>query len=116
MAWEPDRGQVAKILAAALLAVAVSALLSPTSSRAAARFAIADSWSWPLAPPWRIVGAYVAPPTPYGVGHRGIDLSSALGMPVLAPASGVILFAATVVDRGVISIDHGAGSPQVSNP
>jgi murein DD-endopeptidase MepM/ murein hydrolase activator NlpD len=88
-----------------LLALIVFAQLPAISARGA----IADTWSWPVAPPWRIERSYVAPPTAYGVGHRGIDLAAALETPVLAPAPGIILFAGTVVDRGVISIDHGNG-------
>lgn len=90
---------------AGLFALIVATLLPTTSARGA----IADTWSWPVAPPWRIERDYVAPPTPYGVGHRGIDLAATLHTPVVAPAPGVVLFAGTVVDRGVISIDHGNG-------
>jgi murein DD-endopeptidase MepM/ murein hydrolase activator NlpD len=92
-------------LVTGLLVLIVTTQLPATSARGA----IADTWSWPVAPPWVIERSYVAPPTAYGVGHRGIDLAAALETPVLAPAPGVVLFAGTVVDRGVISIDHGNG-------
>jgi len=92
-------------LVTGLLVLIVTTQLPATSARGA----IADTWSWPVAPPWRIERSYVAPPTAYGVGHRGIDLAVALETPVLAPAPGIILFAGTVVDRGVISINHGNG-------
>ena len=101
----PDSDDLARILAACLLAVAILALL-PTAH---ARAAIADTWLWPIAPPWRIERPYLAPATPYGVGHRGIDLVTIVGTPVIAPANGTILFAGPVVDRDVISIDHGNG-------
>lgn len=44
-------------------------------------------------------------------GHRGVDLSvgAAGSVTVLSPADGVVFFAGTVVDRGVLSIDHGGG-------
>ena len=96
---------VTRVFATALLALTVSVACPVT----AARGAIEDTWSWPIAAPWRIQRPYVAPPTPYGVGHRGIDLVAAVDTPVLAPAAGTVLFAGNVVDRGVISIDHGGG-------
>lgn len=103
---------LARFLATCLFALAVGMLIlmPSTSARGAiARAAIADTWSWPIAPPWRVVRDYVAPPTPYGIGHRGIDLTAPPATLVLAPAPGIVLFAGIVVDRGVISIDHGNG-------
>ena len=101
----PRTAAAARLLASSLLAVVV-AIVSPPST---ARGAIAATWAWPVEPPWRVERGYVAPPTPYGIGHRGIDLAAPPATPVLAPASGTVLFAGTVVDRGVISIDHGHG-------
>ncbi len=65
-------------------------------------------WAWPLAPV-TVVAPYAAPATPYGAGHRGIDLRSSPGVPVSAPADGVVWFAGVVVDRPVVTIDHGDG-------
>jgi murein DD-endopeptidase MepM/ murein hydrolase activator NlpD len=65
------------------------------------------TWDWPVTGPHAIVRPYVAPPTPYGAGHRGVDLAS--GTELRAPADGVVHFAGVVVDRGVLSIDHGGG-------
>jgi murein DD-endopeptidase MepM/ murein hydrolase activator NlpD len=43
-------------------------------------------------------------------GHRGVDLQSvADGAPVTAPESGTVSFVGVVVDRPVITIDHGNG-------
>lgn len=98
---------LARFLAACLLTLAIVWLiLIPATT---ARAVIADTWAWPLDPPWRIERGYVAPPTPYGIGHRGIDLAAGQDTLVLAPAPGIVLFAGTVVDRGVISIEHGNG-------
>lgn len=71
--------------------------------------ATAGTWAWPLPPPHAIARGYVAPPTPYGSGHRGIDIRAADGSPVLAPADGVVHFAGFVVDRPVLSIEHAGG-------
>ena len=107
----PDIEDLARLLAACLLTLAILLLLPATQARAA----IADTWSWPIAQPWHIERAYLAPPTPYGIGHRGIDLTASLGTPVFAPADGTVLFVGTVVDRGVISIDHGPAT-QTTTP
>jgi len=66
------------------------------------------SWAWPVAAPHAIVRPYLAPATPYGPGHRGIDLRTADGV-VTAPAPGVVHFAGIVVDRPVLSIRHPGG-------
>ncbi|MFJ6652212.1 murein hydrolase activator EnvC family protein [Microbacterium sp. NPDC091313] len=73
----------------------ITALLVPT-----------PHWAWPVEPP-RVAAAYQAPAHAYGAGHRGIDLE-ADGV-VRAPADGVVAFAGTVVDRGIVTIDHGGG-------
>jgi murein DD-endopeptidase MepM/ murein hydrolase activator NlpD len=67
---------------------------------------------------------YIAPESPYGPGHRGIDILAPPGsgvgsastpdfagggVPVTAPAAGVVHFVGFVVDRPVVSIDHGGG-------
>jgi murein DD-endopeptidase MepM/ murein hydrolase activator NlpD len=66
-------------------------------------------------PGWRlpslgasVVEPFEAPAHEYGPGHRGIDIGPVDG-DVLAPATGVVAFAGTVVDRGVVTIDHGDG-------
>ena len=66
-------------------------------------------WAWPVAAPHPIVRPYLAPATPYAAGHRGIDVTAAAGAPVRAPDDGVVHFAGFVVDRPVLSIDHGDG-------
>ena len=56
-----------------------------------------------------LVAAFVAPPHPYGPGHRGIDLAAPSGTEVHAPATGTIAFVGAVAGRGVVTIDHGDG-------
>jgi len=68
----------------------------------------AEAWSWPVDPPRRVIGAFIGPPEPWRPGHRGIDIAAPSGV-LRAPADGVVRFAGRVVDRGVLSIDHGGG-------
>lgn len=65
-------------------------------------------WSWPVSSR-HITRAYVAPAHTYGPGHRGIDVAAEPNEPILAPAAGVVAFVGTVVDRGVLTIEHGEG-------
>ncbi len=62
-------------------------------------------WAWPV-PSQRVLRGFEAPATPYAAGHRGVDLAADPGDEVLAVDDGVVAFAGTVVDRGVVAIDH----------
>ncbi|HLT68004.1 MAG TPA: M23 family metallopeptidase [Microbacterium sp.] len=71
-------------------------------------------WAWPggIA---RIVRPYEQPPTPYEAGHRGVDVA-VVGDDVFAPDDGAIAFRGVVVDRPLITIDHGAGLVSTLEP
>ncbi|WP_228717348.1 M23 family metallopeptidase [Allosaccharopolyspora coralli] len=73
------------------------------STRAESRY------DWPLHPRPEVVRGYEAPSTPYGPGHRGVDLAGSLGQPVLAAGDGLVLFAAPLAGRPVVSIEHPGG-------
>ncbi|MEJ3404233.1 M23 family metallopeptidase [Rathayibacter sp. YIM 133350] len=64
---------------------------------------------WPLSAPVRIVQEFRAPASRYAAGHRGVDFAATAGAPVFAVADGVVSFAGTVVDRPLLSLDHGGG-------
>ena len=102
------------MLALALLMTAAFALLSSRTAWAAAvpppgAAAATPVWDWPVDAPHTLARAYRAPPTPYGAGHRGIDVVAAVGTPVRSPDEGVISFAGVVGDRPVLSIRHSGG-------
>jgi murein DD-endopeptidase MepM/ murein hydrolase activator NlpD len=61
---------------------------------------------WPLSPDPAVTRGFQPPDSRYGPGHRGVDLASEPGLPVLAAGSGVVIFAETLAGRGVVSIDH----------
>ena len=68
------------------------------------------SWQWPLAPRPQVLRDFDPPPKPWLSGHRGVDLgATADGAPVTSPAAGTVSFVGVVVDRPVITIDHGDG-------
>ncbi|HEY7593201.1 MAG TPA: peptidoglycan DD-metalloendopeptidase family protein [Actinophytocola sp.] len=67
------------------------------------------AFGWPLAAPHPVVRPFSAPSSPYGPGHRGVDLGGAAGAPVLAAGAGVVVFAGQLAGRGVVSIDHPNG-------
>lgn len=70
----------------------------------------AGSWRWPLHPRPALLRAFDPPAQPWLSGHRGVDLATGTdSAAVLAPASGTISFVGTVVDRPVITVDHGDG-------
>ena len=64
-------------------------------------------WRWPVDPPRVVERPFIAPATPYSAGHRGADFGA--GTSLYAPAAGTVRFAGVVVDRPVLSIDHGGG-------
>jgi len=67
-------------------------------------------WSWPLQPEPTVLRAFEKPPQKWKPGHRGVDLSTGgRASPITSPSAGIVSFAGTVVDRGVLSIDHGGG-------
>jgi murein DD-endopeptidase MepM/ murein hydrolase activator NlpD len=68
------------------------------------------AWSWPLAPRPAVLRAFDPPAKPWLSGHRGVDLRAAYdGAAVVSPASGTVSFVGVVVDRPVITVDHGNG-------
>jgi murein DD-endopeptidase MepM/ murein hydrolase activator NlpD len=64
-------------------------------------------WVWPVTGP--VIAPFDPPDSPYGSGHRGIDIAAPLGTPVLAPAAGHVTFAGPVGGRLYVTVDHGGG-------
>ena len=78
--------------------------------------ALAGTWSWPVAPPFSLSRDYIAPAHAYAPGHRGIDITVRGEASVRAPDDGVVAFAGYVVDRRVVTIDHGDGVVSTLEP
>jgi murein DD-endopeptidase MepM/ murein hydrolase activator NlpD len=71
------------------------------------RIAVAGDWSWPVIGP--VIRGYDPPDTPFGSGHRGIDIGAAVQTTVVAASPGVVSFAGPVDGQLFVSVDHGAG-------
>ena len=95
---------VAKLTLTTLLAATLFAGSASAPAPASA------SWSWPLSPKPSVLRTFDPPDKPWLSGHRGVDLGpTSDGAPVTAPSDGVVAFAGVVVDRPVLTIDHGDG-------
>ncbi|HET6289190.1 MAG TPA: M23 family metallopeptidase [Amycolatopsis sp.] len=91
---------------ATLLAILASAAMPGTARSAPTP---QGRLSWPVSPAPSVTRYFEPPATPYGPGHRGVDLPAPPGTNVLAAAEGVVMFAGQVAGRGVVSIDHEGG-------
>jgi murein DD-endopeptidase MepM/ murein hydrolase activator NlpD len=63
---------------------------------------------WPLQPTPEVVRAFDPPDSPWGAGHRGVDLAGTVGEVVHTALAGRVTFAARLAGRGVVVVDHGS--------
>ena len=90
------------IVALAFLMLAIAA-----GSGSAATSAVAGGWTWPVVGP--VIQAFDPPDTPYGSGHRGIDIAAEVGTTIVAPADGTVTFAGPIGGYLFVTMDHGDG-------
>ena len=87
-----------------LLLAALATLPGASLAAPGGEAAPSDSqWHWPVSPV-HVTAAFRAPETRYSAGHRGVDFEAAPGQGVAAPASGVVEFVGTVVDRKIVTV------------
>ena len=111
-------GLARRTAALALIAAAVCApagVAFPAAAFSVPATAATDSWVWPLAS-FRVERPYEAPAHRYGPGHRGIDITAGPDTTIRAPESGVVAFVGLVVDRNLVTIDHGRGFVSTLEP
>lgn len=63
---------------------------------------------WPLRPEPEVVTGFAPPDSPWGAGHRGVDLAGIAGQAVHASLPGRVSFAGRLAGRGVVTVQHGA--------
>ena len=66
-----------------------------------------ENWVAPVEKP-ELIHPYRQPESDYSAGHRGVDYLVARDQEVMATTSGEVAFVGTVVNRGVITLKHGA--------
>lgn len=64
--------------------------------------------TWPLRPEPAVVHDFDPPDSPYGAGHRGVDLLGRTGQRVHAALAGTVTYAGLLAGRGVVVVGHGA--------
>jgi murein DD-endopeptidase MepM/ murein hydrolase activator NlpD len=62
------------------------------------------------------VRPFRAPASPYGAGHRGVDLGAPVGSAVLAVETGVVSHAGRVAGRGTVTVAHPGGLSSTYEP
>lgn len=90
----------------ALLTMLVLVLAVPPPGAARAE---GPRWQWPTPPPHEVVARFEAPTTPYGPGHRGIDIAVSGGAQIRAVEAGTVRFSGSLAGRGVVSVVHADG-------
>lgn len=78
----------------------------PSGSRAAA--GSDPVGAWPLRPEPPVVRGFDPPESPYGAGHRGVDLLGSVGQQVGTALAGTVTYAGRLFGRGVVVVGHGA--------
>lgn len=99
------RAPVRRVATVAVMAVS-SALATLQTAPVIAATAPGE-YRWPVVGP--VIAAFDPPETPYGSGHRGIDIAAAPGTVVVAPAEGVVRFAGPVGGSLFVTLHHGGG-------
>jgi murein DD-endopeptidase MepM/ murein hydrolase activator NlpD len=94
------------LLCLALFAPPAAAAPPSATAHAAARV---PGWVSPLGGPPEVVRPFDPPARPWLPGHRGVDLAGIPGAPVRSAGVGVVVFAAPLAGRGVVSIEHPSG-------
>jgi hypothetical protein len=97
---------VRRVLLLLLGALTLALLAGTTPARAVPA---STGWSWPLPGTPDVQRPFDPPTSPWGRGHRGVDLGGELHEPVLAAGSGMVTYAGLLAGRGVVTVTHRDG-------
>ena len=89
------------------LGLLLTAFLIPSLSLAPAAAETDPVGQWPLRPSQEVVRDFAPPSSPWGAGHRGVDLAGRPGQPVHPALPGTVSFVGSIAGRGVVTVDHG---------
>lgn len=98
---------VAPAALVAASAVVGSLLPSPSGGDAVAILDEPPGYAWPVR--GRVLRGFEPAATPYGPGHRGIDIEAEHGTPVRAAERGVVVFAGRIGGERFIALVHADG-------
>ena len=62
---------------------------------------------WPMKPKPAVVNGFDPPSSPWGPGHRGVDLAGTPGQMVRTALPGRVVYAGPLAGRGVVVVNHG---------
>lgn len=89
---------------------ATKTVAAQTLARTAVAGAAAAALTYaPPVAPMRVLRGFEPPSSPYGPGHRGVDLALGQGGLVAAAGDGAVSFAGLVAGRGVVVLAHTDG-------
>lgn len=74
------------------------------------------AWRWPLDGTPQVTRRFDPPDTPYGSGHRGVDLAGRPGAVVRAAGAGRVGYAGVLAGRGVVTVLHAGGLKTTYEP
>lgn len=105
------RAVSASALRLAVFLLSLGLLLAPplpSGATPSSPFSV-SSWVPPVAQGLEVVRGFEKPDARWSTGHRGVDLALEAGGEILAPYEGKVVFAGTVVDRQVLTLEHPDG-------
>lgn len=92
-------------LAVLLAGPAAPGALEQDRTRSGTTAAPGGTWAWPVH--GAVIRGFDPPASPYGTGHRGIDIAAAIGTVIGAPEAATVAFAGRVGGHLFVTLDHG---------
>lgn len=94
---------------AAPVATGMTVPTAAVSTTAVPRPTVGRTGFVPPLSPLTVLTTFQPPVTRYGTGHRGVDLAAPIGAVISSAGAGVVVYAAPLAGRGVVSVEHAGG-------